>query len=134
MIEWSSGKVIKYNVPCIALMLHLLNSLVGVHDQSKCSLKDKVRAMKDDRCWYLMSKSSPFKICKESKKVDFSKMFSSCEFDVCFSDHENAHCPTLQHTAYECSQHGYMVKWRTSKICRKFLTVKRKCLPKKLMT
>ncbi|VDI36930.1 Hypothetical predicted protein, partial [Mytilus galloprovincialis] len=115
--EWvDNGGVSKSFKDSISGEQPLIN-LVGVHDQSKCSLKDKVRAMKADRCWYLMSKSSPFKICKESKKVDFSKMFSSCEFDVCFSDHENAHCPTLQHTAYECSQHGYMVKWRTSKIC-----------------
>ncbi|CAC5407893.1 Hemicentin-1 [Mytilus coruscus] len=92
-------------------------NLVGVHVPRKCLVKDKERTKKDDYCWYLISKSSPFKFCRESKKVDFVKMYSSCEFDVCFSDQDNAHCPTLQRTAYECSQHGYIVKWRNLKFC-----------------
>ncbi|XP_052064817.1 zonadhesin-like isoform X3 [Mytilus californianus] len=92
-------------------------NLVGVHVPRKCLVKDQERTKKDDYCWYLISKSSPFKFCRESKKVDFVKMYSSCEFDVCFSDQDNAHCPTLQHTAFECSQHGYIVKWRNLEFC-----------------
>ncbi|XP_076105708.1 uncharacterized protein LOC143074038 [Mytilus galloprovincialis] len=83
----------------------------------ECSDKDKELAKTDDYCGYLLSDSSPFKICRDSKKVDFTKMYSSCEFDVCSSDKTDANCQTLESTALACSQHGYRVKWRTLKFC-----------------
>ncbi|XP_071121949.1 mucin-6-like isoform X4 [Mytilus edulis] len=83
----------------------------------ECSDKDKELAKTGDNCGYLLSDSSPFKICRDSKKVDFTKMFSSCEFDVCSSDKNNANCQTLESTALACSQHGYRVKWRSLKFC-----------------
>ncbi|CAC5407900.1 unnamed protein product [Mytilus coruscus] len=86
-------------------------------DPGECSDKDKKLAKTDDYCGYLLSESSPFKICRESKKVDFTKMYSSCEFDVCSSDKDNANCQTLESTALACSQHGYRVKWRSLKFC-----------------
>ncbi|VDH91149.1 Hypothetical predicted protein [Mytilus galloprovincialis] len=83
----------------------------------ECSDKDKELAKTDDYCGYLLSDSSPFKICRDSKKVDFTKMYSSCEFDVCSSDKNDANCQTLESTALACSQHGYRVKWRSLKFC-----------------
>jgi hypothetical protein len=49
-----------------------------------CPEEDKERAKSDQNCGFLLSDSSPFKACTDSKTVDFNKMYSSCEFDVCF--------------------------------------------------
>jgi hypothetical protein len=46
-----------------------------------CPEEDKERAKSDQNCGFLLSDSSPFKACKDSKTVDFNKMYSSCEFD-----------------------------------------------------
>jgi hypothetical protein len=53
----------------------------------------------EQNCGFLLSDSSPFKACKDSKTVDFNKMYSSCEFDVCSSDEDDVHCQTLESTA-----------------------------------
>ena len=72
-------------------------------------------------CGYLLSNYIPFKACRDSKTVDFNKMYSSCEFDVCSSDEDDVHCQTLESTALACSQHGFQVKWRNSSFCRTYL-------------
>jgi hypothetical protein len=59
-----------------------------------CPEEDKERAKSDQNCGFLLSDSSPFKTCKDSKTVDFNKMYSSCEFDVCSSDEDDVHCQT----------------------------------------
>lgn len=100
-------------------MSDYLCSFIGVQGPSECSVKDIERAKTNDHCGYLISESNPFKSCRESKMVNFDKMYSSCQFDICFSDKDNAHCPTLENTALECSQHGYEVKWRSLIFCRK---------------
>lgn len=100
-------------------MSDYLCSFIGVQGPSECYVKDIERAKTNDHCGYLISESNPFKSCRESKMVNFDKMYSSCQFDVCFSDKDNAHCPTLENTALECSQHGYEVKRRSLIFCRK---------------
>lgn len=109
-------------------MFFLINSCADAEAPGECSDKDKELAKTDDYCGYLLSDSSPFKICRDSKKVDFTKMYSSCEFDVCSSDKNNANCQTLESTALACSQHGYRVKWRSLNFCRKFSLIFRNSL------
>jgi hypothetical protein len=60
-------------------------------DPGVCPEEDKERAKSDQYCGFLLSDSSPFKACKDSKTVDFNQMYSSCEFDVCSSDKDDVH-------------------------------------------
>jgi hypothetical protein len=60
-------------------------------DPGVCPEEDKERAKSNQYCGFLLSDSSPFKTCKDSKTVDFNKMYSSCEFDVCSSDEDDVH-------------------------------------------
>ena len=85
-----------------------------------CTDVQTVKAKSDNFCGKLLSNKSPFKECRNAEKVDFTKMYSSCEFDVCYSDRYDAHCQTLEGTALACSQHGYHVKWRNATFCRKY--------------
>jgi hypothetical protein len=107
----------------IDLTVLFLNDLrcTDAADPGVCPEEDKERAKSEQNCGFLLSDSSPFKACKDSKTVDFDKMYSSCEFDVCSSDADDVHCQTLESTALACSQHGFQVKWRNSSFCRTYL-------------
>lgn len=90
-----------------------------IKDPKPCTDAEKEKAKSDKFCGQLISSDSPFNKCRDAKKVDFTKMYSSCEFDVCSSDRSDANCQTLEGTALACSQHGYLVKWRNATFCRK---------------
>lgn len=82
---------------------------------------DKKVSEEDDKCGYLSptNDNSPFRICRESSFLNFTKLFQSCEYDVSVSNAENASCQTLEAAALACSQRGILVNWRTEKFCRK---------------
>ncbi|XP_063443189.1 mucin-2-like isoform X2 [Mytilus trossulus] len=80
---------------------------------------DKKISEEDDKCGYLSPTNdySPFRICRESSSLNFTKLFQSCEYDVSVSNAENASCQTLEAAALACSQRGILVNWRTEKFC-----------------
>jgi hypothetical protein len=45
-------------------------------------IPDKDREKSEKVCEYLVSDSSPFKACRESKILNFTQMYESCEYDV----------------------------------------------------
>ncbi|CAC5407899.1 unnamed protein product [Mytilus coruscus] len=80
---------------------------------------DKKLSEQDNKCGYLSptNDNSPFKICRESSSLNFTKLYSSCEYDVIVSNSENASCQTLEAAALACSQRGVLVNWRTGNFC-----------------
>uniref|UniRef100_A0A1I8I5M9 SUEL-type lectin domain-containing protein n=1 Tax=Macrostomum lignano TaxID=282301 RepID=A0A1I8I5M9_9PLAT len=88
---------------------------------SKCS-KSMKRKIKSSRfCGLISNKKGPFRACLKSGKVDYTKIYKSCKFDVCqyrkAKNRRKAVCESLETLYNACLAKGFRVSWRKRRFC-----------------